>query len=111
MSAEQGCAASHLIWIRLSPIEVPLVEAIAMPAREDMLVEVPDILVAGWLVVLARRNAVASVGLLERKSDAARRVDERATEVARELVEVLDVLVRTRDGSPVNRPPPGAATP
>ena len=68
--------------------------------------EVPDVLVSGRLVALTGRHAVAAVDGLQCDGDLSSHVHQRPAQLYRELVDVLDVLIRDdEDVAGVLRPP------
>ena len=71
-----------------------LVEQIAFIARKDVHVQVPDILVAGRFVVLARGDAPAAVGVSNRYRNPLYRFMNRKSVRRRQVVDVFVMGVR-----------------
>lgn len=85
---------------------VPAVEVVAVVAREDVDVQVPDVLVAGRLIVLPDRGPGAVERTAHRACHALGEVPDRVTVLGGDLVEVLDVGPWDDQGcAAVARPP------
>ena len=76
------------------------VQVVALVAREHVKVIVPHVLVAGWLVVLARRDTIAGVDGFHSKGERLRHLMNTRAQGKRQIVQVLEVLVRDDEDVP-----------
>ena len=70
------------------------VQIITGPTREDVLVIMPDVLVARRLIVLAQRDTIGLPGSLDRCGHTAREQHHGRGDVIRECVEILMMIMR-----------------
>jgi hypothetical protein len=83
-----------------SSLAVALVETVVVVAREDMDVEVPDVLATGRFVVLPGRRAVARIGRTHGHGHLLREVPDRVPHLGGQTIEVLVVVARDHQRRP-----------